>query len=1196
MNEETRSRYPGTRPFTDSPDDYVRFFGRAEESEQLYLRVLSVPLLVQFGSSGLGKTSLLQAGLFPRLRQKPFLPVMVRLNVPGESLTAAVARSIRQSCEAEGVVLDAGKTDGLWELLSTTTVWRGDFLLTPVLVFDQFEEVFTLRDDAFRADVAAELGALASGIPPERLRAQGAASLPEVKIVISLREDYLGFLEQFSAAIPGLFHERLRLEALNVEHARESITGPAKLVAGEGEQPYSSPPFDFEPDALAAMLDDLKGRSGVIEPFHLQLLCRNAEAIARRKATPDGAPVTLTTADFRGSASFEAVLANFYRDTLRLLPGASQRKKAEALCQEGLLGASGHRLMPEEGQILSDFGVTRQTLDVLCQARLIRRERRLESVYYEVSHDRLAETIFNARKSRMPRKVKRAIAGGAFLGVAIVGVLVFWLVTVSRARESSDRMLRFLLGEQFLGDVRDSGRSVLLERVENAVGNPEERDDLSAVNRGLALRNSGDILRMHGSLRGALEKFSLALPLFEASPDDSALREAARTHERLALGLADSGRRKEALTHLDAAVKAWIRVADHPDPLLGAGDCFSLADSLVSSAGLKNGMGQVPGAVADVQKASMIVFRQLFGSIAPGEPCAGNRGPTTPYPDPKAIQALSGIAMARANLFGYDEDGGGAAALAMEARRLNPASISARSNALDAVAWRAVIGESDTPAEALKDGREYLSEAEEMRRWDPENRQWQRERAVAELLVSGAILTCRRKGLPYFDTPRQLDDARVLTLDAAATMRSLTTLDPANVTWQTDLAWALREQSEILGEQAAKAEQAAALALQNERLQLLRAAEQICRMPSLRQDVETQRVLAGLLTFEADTLAKLGRFSEARTTVQSAVEMATQLTRRYPDSPGFLEDVTNARAWEAHVLVQAGDAAGAEVSKREANLITQKREEILGGNREELARLGELDKQHAESGQRLGEEENYAGALREFRGSEDAGRQYFRLRPIEWGVYRDLSYAYSEIARWEDKLGHHEQEGAARNAAMHPAQLYVWLAPPEERERTKANDALLERRFDLGLYLQDHDRADEALPVMLEVAAVEQALSNDFPKDAFYLYWLGFAEYQVGKIRRARGKQEGWEEALRSGIIHLQRAAELDAKSFPIARRLGEARNYLAEELDRDKRGDRAAVEYAGALAAYEKAAAIDPTDAEVQTAADELRAKLNRG
>jgi hypothetical protein len=70
----SRRRYPGTRSFTESREDQARFFGRDKEGEQLYLRVLSVSLLLLFAKSGLGKTSLLQASLFPRLRQKPFLP------------------------------------------------------------------------------------------------------------------------------------------------------------------------------------------------------------------------------------------------------------------------------------------------------------------------------------------------------------------------------------------------------------------------------------------------------------------------------------------------------------------------------------------------------------------------------------------------------------------------------------------------------------------------------------------------------------------------------------------------------------------------------------------------------------------------------------------------------------------------------------------------------------------------------------------------------------------------------------------------------------------------------------------------------------------------------------------------------------------------------------------------------------------
>ena len=62
----------------------------------------------------------------------------------------------------------------------------------------------------------------------------------------------------------------------------------------------------------------------------------------------------LTLADFDGGKSFESVLKNFYRDTLAKLP-RSQRAKTEALCEEGLLGGAGQRLMLEERQIHDSY-------------------------------------------------------------------------------------------------------------------------------------------------------------------------------------------------------------------------------------------------------------------------------------------------------------------------------------------------------------------------------------------------------------------------------------------------------------------------------------------------------------------------------------------------------------------------------------------------------------------------------------------------------------------------------------------------------------------------------------------------------------------------------------------------------------------------------------------------------------------------
>ena len=60
-------RYPGTRPFEEK--DSHLFFGRSQDIERLYNRIFVEKMTVLHGKSGLGKTSLLQAGILPKLRQ-----------------------------------------------------------------------------------------------------------------------------------------------------------------------------------------------------------------------------------------------------------------------------------------------------------------------------------------------------------------------------------------------------------------------------------------------------------------------------------------------------------------------------------------------------------------------------------------------------------------------------------------------------------------------------------------------------------------------------------------------------------------------------------------------------------------------------------------------------------------------------------------------------------------------------------------------------------------------------------------------------------------------------------------------------------------------------------------------------------------------------------------------------------------------
>ena len=77
---ETLHRYPGAQPFRDDEFSRRTFFGREPASVALTDQILANRLVIVYAKSGLGKTSLLNAGVAPRLREAGSLPLFVRVN------------------------------------------------------------------------------------------------------------------------------------------------------------------------------------------------------------------------------------------------------------------------------------------------------------------------------------------------------------------------------------------------------------------------------------------------------------------------------------------------------------------------------------------------------------------------------------------------------------------------------------------------------------------------------------------------------------------------------------------------------------------------------------------------------------------------------------------------------------------------------------------------------------------------------------------------------------------------------------------------------------------------------------------------------------------------------------------------------------------------------------------------------------
>jgi hypothetical protein len=226
----------GLRSYTLATQAY--FYGRDEEVCELYERVQVSPLTVLYGRSGLGKTSLLQAGLLPRLTVEGRRAVLIRLDIADGA--PALLEQVHMAIAAQMGVRPDGT---FWEFAHHAASRDRVELARPVLVFDQFEEVFTLsrreRQNDRRSELVAfmaELAALVENRPPADIATRctddpdyaGLIDTREsaLRVVLALREDYLHELERWKKVLPSLMRNRMELLELDGTSALQAVVGP----------------------------------------------------------------------------------------------------------------------------------------------------------------------------------------------------------------------------------------------------------------------------------------------------------------------------------------------------------------------------------------------------------------------------------------------------------------------------------------------------------------------------------------------------------------------------------------------------------------------------------------------------------------------------------------------------------------------------------------------------------------------------------------------------------------------------------------------------------------------------------------------------------------------------------------------------------------------------------------------------------
>jgi len=410
----TARRYPGLNYFTTEQKD--QFFGRDDEREALLSLVQTEKIVVLFGKSGYGKSSLVRAGLIPDLDAE-VLPTIVQLGAhqAGTSLTP-VAQTLARLQIA--VPNDAPDTAFLSKISATDTLWyhfrrkqsgkRPQFLL----IFDQFEE-FDSYPPEQKAAFKEQLHELLFTRIPQTVRDR-SDDLPdaeqallarncEVKALFAIREDRLSVLQVLADKLPAILHKRYHLGGLKEEHAKAAIIRPARLPQGTH---FESPAFEYSPLAITEIFKGLKKDDSeqLVESFLLQICCDDIETriIERNRSGADDAGLLVVTE--QDLPVFKDLFEKYYRNKIAALPDEATRHAARRMMEDSLVKADpasgiNYRIPVDSRTLLTLPGVDVALLKRLTDAFLLRSEPNTTGGFsYEVSHDRLMNGILVMKK------------------------------------------------------------------------------------------------------------------------------------------------------------------------------------------------------------------------------------------------------------------------------------------------------------------------------------------------------------------------------------------------------------------------------------------------------------------------------------------------------------------------------------------------------------------------------------------------------------------------------------------------------------------------------------------------------------------------------------------------------------------------------------------------------------------------------
>jgi hypothetical protein len=376
--------YVGPRPIQTGE----ALYGRERELRELFHRLQAWRIVLLHSPSGAGKSSLVQAGLIPRLREARYdVWRPIRVNLDPHALGAPVGTnryllSALLSLEEELPVEHRRSPAALSSLdllrYVQTRPRRKVMVGRPVvLLFDQFEEVLTIDpwDIEGKQQFFDQLGR--------------ALDTPDLCALFVLREDWLGALAPYRDRVPTELSNTLRLDLLGRDGAREV----AESLARDGGRSF--PAVEHLVQDLAQVRvqqPDGSFRDEVgphVEPVQLQVVCRRLW-----EAMPEG-DRSIDDEDVARYANVSTALADYYAHAVRHIARGdfTTERRLRAWVGERLISGGLRAQVRREAAVSG--GLDNALIDALRDSYLVRSEPRAGSDWFELSHDRLVAPVLH---------------------------------------------------------------------------------------------------------------------------------------------------------------------------------------------------------------------------------------------------------------------------------------------------------------------------------------------------------------------------------------------------------------------------------------------------------------------------------------------------------------------------------------------------------------------------------------------------------------------------------------------------------------------------------------------------------------------------------------------------------------------------------------------------------------------------------